>query len=152
MPGQALVEFALAVSVFVFVLMGLFDIGRAVANDNTISQSAREAARLGAVEAAWVGSGANCRAPICPSNAAELRKHIVDAANHVAGVGTVEDGQVAIDCGGNPPKPDTSWKGNDCTSGNGSGQFVTVRVTYRFVPVIQLFTFELAHQATMTIN
>ena len=47
--GQALVEFALIFPIFMLVLLGIFDIGRAVFAYNTITNSAREGARLAIV-------------------------------------------------------------------------------------------------------
>ncbi len=47
--GQALVEFALVFPVLVFVLLGIFDVGRAVYAYNTIANAAREGARIAAV-------------------------------------------------------------------------------------------------------
>ena len=48
--GQSLVEFALIVPIFVLVMVGIFDVGRAVFAFNTINQAAREAARLAIVD------------------------------------------------------------------------------------------------------
>lgn len=48
--GQALVEFALVVPIFLLVLMGIFDLGRAVYYSSTLSNAAREAAREGIVD------------------------------------------------------------------------------------------------------
>ena len=48
--GQSLVEFALIVPIFVLLLVGIFDMGRAVYAFNTINQAAREAARLAIVD------------------------------------------------------------------------------------------------------
>jgi Flp pilus assembly protein TadG len=48
--GQALVEFALALPVFILVLVGIFDMGRAIYSYNTISNAAREAVRLAIVD------------------------------------------------------------------------------------------------------
>jgi Flp pilus assembly protein TadG len=48
--GQALVEFALILPVFLLVLMGIFDLGRAVFYSSTLSNAAREAAREGIVD------------------------------------------------------------------------------------------------------
>jgi Flp pilus assembly protein TadG len=48
--GQALVEFALVLPVFVLVLMGIFDLGRAVYAYNTISNAARSAIRVAIVD------------------------------------------------------------------------------------------------------
>ena len=47
--GQALVEFSLAITVFVFMLMAIFDFGRAIFAYNGVSEAAREIARRAAV-------------------------------------------------------------------------------------------------------
>jgi Flp pilus assembly protein TadG len=47
--GQGLVEFALAFPIFILVLFGLFDLGRAVYGFNTISNASREAVRVAIV-------------------------------------------------------------------------------------------------------
>lgn len=47
--GQTLAEFALVIPVFLLVLMGLFDLGRAVFIYNGLTNAAREAARLAIV-------------------------------------------------------------------------------------------------------
>lgn len=48
--GQALVEFALILPILVLLLVGLFDVGRAVFAYNTVANAAREAARLAVVD------------------------------------------------------------------------------------------------------
>lgn len=47
--GQTLVEFALIVPIFILLLMGIFDLGRAVYGYNTISNASREGVRLAIV-------------------------------------------------------------------------------------------------------
>jgi Flp pilus assembly protein TadG len=47
--GQALVEFSLAIIIFLVLLMGVFDFGRAIYQFNGVSQAAREIARVTAV-------------------------------------------------------------------------------------------------------
>jgi Flp pilus assembly protein TadG len=47
--GQALVEFALVIPVFLLLLIALFDLGRAVFAYNTLSNAAREGARIAIV-------------------------------------------------------------------------------------------------------
>ena len=47
--GQALVEFALVIPIFLLMLIALFDLGRAVFAYNTLTNAAREGARLAAV-------------------------------------------------------------------------------------------------------
>ena len=47
--GQSLVEFALVLPIFILVLVALFDLGRAVFAYNTLTNAAREGARLAIV-------------------------------------------------------------------------------------------------------
>jgi Flp pilus assembly protein TadG len=47
--GQALVEFALLLPIFVLILFGVFDLGRAVFAYNTVANAARQGARVAAV-------------------------------------------------------------------------------------------------------
>lgn len=47
--GQGLVEVALVLPVFLLLMLALFDAGRVVYAQNTISEAAREAVRIGAV-------------------------------------------------------------------------------------------------------
>jgi hypothetical protein len=47
--GQALVEFALVIPIFLLLLIALFDLGRAVFAYNTLTNAAREGARLAIV-------------------------------------------------------------------------------------------------------
>jgi len=47
--GQALVEFALAVPIFLLILFGLVDVGRLVYINNAASEAARDGARWGTV-------------------------------------------------------------------------------------------------------
>jgi hypothetical protein len=49
--GQALVEFALVLPIFLLILMLLVDFGRVIYAQHTINQDAAEAARVGAVSA-----------------------------------------------------------------------------------------------------
>jgi Flp pilus assembly protein TadG len=47
--GQALVEFALVIPIFLLVLVAIFDLGRAVFAYNTLTNAAREGARIAIV-------------------------------------------------------------------------------------------------------
>jgi Flp pilus assembly protein TadG len=49
--GQALVEFSLAIIVFLVLMMGVFDFGRAIYQYNGVAQAAREIARVTAAHA-----------------------------------------------------------------------------------------------------
>lgn len=48
-PGQAMVEFSLAIGLFLFLIMGIADFGRAVYLYNGVSEAAREIARVTSV-------------------------------------------------------------------------------------------------------
>lgn len=47
--GQTLVEFAMVLPIAVLIVLGLFDLGRAVFTYNTLAQAARQAARVAIV-------------------------------------------------------------------------------------------------------
>lgn len=47
--GQALVEFALVISLLAFLLLGIFDFGYAVFTNNLLNNAAREGARAGSI-------------------------------------------------------------------------------------------------------
>lgn len=53
--GQGLVEFALLLPVLLLILFGLFDFGRAIFAYNTVSNAAREGARIAIVDQTLVG-------------------------------------------------------------------------------------------------
>lgn len=48
--GQTLVEFALILPIFILILVGIFDFGRAIYGYNTINNAAHEAVRVGIVD------------------------------------------------------------------------------------------------------
>ena len=50
-PGQALVEFSLAIVVFLLLMMGVIDVGRGIYQYNGVSEAARELARVTSVHA-----------------------------------------------------------------------------------------------------
>ena len=82
--GQALVEFALVLPVFLMLLFGLIDGGRYVFMNNVQSQAAREGARVAAAEASWIGK-TNLDDPSCVGSealitAAKPGAHVCPAA------------------------------------------------------------------------
>jgi hypothetical protein len=98
--GQGLVEFALIFPVFALLLFGLLDLGRAVYDYNLVSQSAREAARTGSVEGAWIGHGCLGPAPICPTTVGAWKSDIIAGANRMAvGIGPLTAANVTLSCG-----------------------------------------------------
>ena len=157
--GQAIVEFALVIPLFVLLLFGLIDLGRYVYLNNTLSQAAREGARLASVQAAWTGlSGASCTIPLpdlspapgspCPIDNADLRSRVAQAVNRNAvGLGLIQSGQITISC---------ASTNDGCASGNGTGKPVTVKVAFTFsvlTPIVGQFTnIPLSASSTMVIN
>ena len=61
--GQALVEFALVLPIFILLLVGIFDFGRAIYAYNTISNAAREAVRVGVVDQSCDAIGTEAAEP-----------------------------------------------------------------------------------------
>jgi Flp pilus assembly protein TadG len=140
--GQALVEFSLAIPIFVFLLLGLVEGGRLVAAENTLSQAAREAARMATVQAEFVGaSGSACTAPVCPATTTALRTNLISAANRMTVfVRPVATGDLYLACTALGSAPTGSWtSGNDCASSNDSGNVVTVRMVLPIEPLTPLF-------------
>ncbi len=140
--GQGLVEFALVFPLFILLLFVAIDAGRFVFATSTVSNAAREGARLGSVEAPWIGSAdPACGAvggPVCPASVNALRADITTAANRqMAPFGQVD--QVYTSCVGNSTAPPTgAWTSTTCASPE-SGGYISVRVTYTWhalTPVI----------------
>jgi Flp pilus assembly protein TadG len=131
--GQSLVEFALVLPLFVLLLFAVVDGGRYIYLNSTLSNAAREGARLGSVEASWRGSSdPSCGAtagPVCPANDTQLINHITAAANRqMAPFGTVSN--VYLSCTSSSGTPPTgAWTGASCGDPN-SGSQLSVRVTY----------------------
>ena len=63
--GQALVEFALILPVFVFLMVGVFDLGHVVWANNALSNATREAARFAIVH----GGSESTPCPVGPADA-----------------------------------------------------------------------------------
>jgi Flp pilus assembly protein TadG len=163
--GQALVEFALVIPIFLLMVFGLLDMGRAVYSNHTLSQAAREAARLAAAQASWVGettaTEATCNTiggPVCPADVAALKANVDAAANRMAvGLGVIPSAQVHMQC--NPSTsaaPTGAWTGSTCAT-RSSGSLVSVRIAYTFTmitPVVGQIAdnLSLSASATMVIN
>jgi hypothetical protein len=158
--GQALAEFAIVIPVFMLALVAVFDAGRAVYTNSVLSQAAREGARLGAAEVAWIGlSGSGCVADasaigagnpgahVCPATVADFKADVVEAVNRMAvSVGPLSAVYVSCNSGsGSDPVPGGAWieapgGGNGCQDGAGNavaarGDLVSVRVVHTYQPI-----------------
>lgn len=72
--GQSLVEFALVLPVLLLFVTGLFDVARAVWQENTLAYAAREGTRYAIVH------GSASEAPVGPSNTAPIVSAVREAA------------------------------------------------------------------------
>lgn len=145
--GQALVEFALVLPVFLLVLFGLIDVGRYVYMNSTLSQAAREGARVGAVQAGWLGKTTtddpSCNqpgGPVCPINLAALRSNVTTAANsEMQPFGNVGNVYTSCDLAPDPVTnlpalPSGAWTTATCAT-HDPGDYISVRVTSTFLPI-----------------
>ena len=167
--GQSMVEFALVLPIFLLMLFGLVDMGRLVYANTTMSQAAREAARVASVQAYWVGNttDASCNqagGPTCPADDAAMRTNVVTTANGMmTSVGTIASSNLHISCTlATSSAPSGNWTSppNGCSTAavrQASGSRVSVRIAMSFqaiTPLIGQFfnSIELEGSATMTIN
>lgn len=160
--GQSLVEIALVLPVFLLLVLGLLDVGRLVFAYNTLSQAAREGARLASVQAGWIPPlppGVTCTIPMpdlspppataCPTNSADFATRVERAVNRMTlVVGTLPSSQITISC---------ATVGDNCATGHQTGSPVTVKVTYSFRMITPFIgqiidNIPLAAAASMTIN
>jgi hypothetical protein len=162
------VEFALVIPIFLLMLFGLVDMGRLVYANTTLSQAAREGARLAAVEVYWVGSTATgCNAPggpVCPANEAALRANVLVAANRMmTAVGTIPSSGLHISCtaaSASPPSGAWTSPPQGCSSASirqAAGSRVSVRIAMTFQPITPLIgqffnSINLSGSATMSTN
>jgi Flp pilus assembly protein TadG len=116
-PGQALVEFSLALIPFVMMLLGIFDLGRGIYMNNGVSEAAREIARATAVHP--------CDTSTCTlGNSPETLAVIATQKGLIPGMGSPSS-SVTFAC---TTVSDVVVTGNQTCSG-GSGAALYVRVT-----------------------
>lgn len=124
-PGQALVEFALVFPILVFLLMGMFDLGRAVYAYSVLGSAAREGARYGTID---------------PNHPDKIQSQAF------ANVPGIEVSSLSMDA---PVCKNGSGDLSSCTSGN----TITIAVHYAFQPITAFFaSIDMTGQSTMTIE
>jgi len=173
--GQGLVEFAIVIPVFLVILIGMVDLGRAVWANNSVANAAREAARFASVHGGSCKdlSGSFCSSSnYCPVGPAgpktavpsvttacpypsSSKQSIYDAATaQLIGGGT---SSTTTACYFNPVTT-TSCSGNTDGSGgnNTRGMAVTVTVSTTVPVIIPSFlgtnTVSVSATSTMLIN
>lgn len=110
--GQSLVEMALLLPVLVLILMALFDFGRAIYAYNTVSNAARDGARLAIVDQRTSGS---------------TYLAAIEAANQATGLGLDPADSSEVEVQFPDPLSNCSDPGIGCP--------VSVTVRYRFSPI-----------------
>jgi Flp pilus assembly protein TadG len=95
--GQSLIEFALVLPVLVIVLVGVFDLGRAVMLSETLNNAVREGARHaivhGATSSSPLGPATLTTPPAADNTAtAEVRRHAIGINSSITIVMSWPDG------------------------------------------------------------
>ena len=121
--GQSLVEFSLVVVPFVFILMGIFDLGRGIYMMNGTAEAAREIARVTSVH-----SGCPLNAVTCDLGSSTETANVVDTQQGLV-PGLTIDTSNDISC---VDINDVVKADNTCRWGV---DYVRVRVTSSFVPI-----------------
>ena len=107
--GQSMVEFALVLPMFLLLIFGVLDFGRAVYADSTITNAAREGARFAIIT------------PF-PTSAVQAK------VQQYAATLSIPTSDVSVSCV-------TADGTNNCQNAQ-AGDQVTVAVTYTYVPVV----------------
>jgi Flp pilus assembly protein TadG len=158
--GQALVETALVLPVFLALLLGIVDMGRAVWATTSLASAAREAARFAIVH----GGNANTVCPVGPPSATTVIP-VADASCPYPSPSTqsiINAATAAAIAGGSNVTVTVCYglncTGNTNTAGatNDRGTPVTVVVTSRVDLVVPAIlgrsSFTLSGSATMVVN
>ena len=123
--GQALVEFSLVLIPFLFLLMGIADLGRGIYTYNGVAEAAREIARVTSVHPC---TGTPCTL----GNSPETQAVIATQKGLVPGLAD-PSAVIAIQC---TDIADASLSNTDCQPAN--NEFVRVTVSIPFAPVTPL--------------
>ncbi len=165
--GQALVEFALVIPIFLLLLFGIVDVGRMVYMNSTLSQAAREGARVASVEARWVGlegtpGGAGCNnpaggGPVCPTDLNDLRADVLAGVNRMmTPLADIPNANMHLSCDATTP-PTGAWTSPPKSCSANTGAVVSVRVAMDYQPITPIIgqllgSIQLAGSASMSNN
>lgn len=114
--AQSLVEFALVLPVVLLIITGIFDVGRAVWQENTLAYAAREGTRLAIVRGSGCEPNPGC--VVYPGNTQPVIDRVRQAAVGVPNVAVGVDWEIR--------------DGQRCYDRN---CYVTVDATTQFVPI-----------------
>jgi hypothetical protein len=158
--GQALVEFALIIPIFLVLLLGIFDFGRVVWASNSLAHAAREGARFAIVH----GGSPMDPCPVGPL-APEYDPKLMGTCPHPVSPSTqaVKDAALSAALAGGTSTAVTVCYGAGCSGNtdatgatNARGTPVTVTVTSQ-VPLsaaslLGFSTFSVSGSSTMLVN
>jgi len=154
--GQGMLEFALALPVFLMLVLGVIEFGRLLAVVSSVTTAAREGARYGSA------AGLNDGSPMVPyyNDCQGMR----DAAKRVGFFAGIQDANIHIgyydaDSGSVVPDPAGYLAGNQCTGSTSSydykpskGPRVVLRVSVQFKFLfLSLPAFPISSQSARTI-
>jgi hypothetical protein len=125
--GQALVEFALVIPLFLLVLFGIIDMARFVWNSNSLNETAREAARQGTV----------ARRPVDCLGLGRVACVQVLVQHRITGV-AVATGDIAVVCyriPNNGSLPSDGAQADTCGTEWQGGDLVRVQISTPFTTV-----------------
>ena len=161
--GQALVEFSLVLPIFLVMLMGVVDVGRAIWAQNSLASAAREGARFAIVNGGSdsttcpVGPTLRIDIPVAsgscpyPSPSKQAIRDVVIANSTAGGSTLVVTVCYGTNCSGDT---DTTYLGQAAT--NARGTPITVAVTSRvnlLTPaILGMSGFGISANTTMTVN
>jgi hypothetical protein len=128
--GQALVEFALVVPIFLLVLFGILDMSRFVYDSNALNEGAREGARQGAV--AW--RPVDCNGLSRVACVQTLVQHRITAV----GVPTADITVVCYRIPSNGTQPSDGAQADTCGAIWQGGDLVRVQISTPFTLVTPL--------------
>ncbi len=127
--GQALVEFSLAIVIFIVMLMGIFDVGRAIFMYNGVSEASREIARRTSVYPYSGIGGSNYL-----GSSLETQAVIATQQKLVPAMATLSTGSPDFECVDIAGVPSTN---NTCGSGDAQDYVrVTVKAIYQPVTLL----------------
>ena len=126
-PGQALVEFSIAVIPFMLLLMGVLDLGRGIYAMNATSEAAREIARVTSVH--------RCSTTPCADLGTSSEAQDMIATQRALIPNMVFDPSVDIDC---VDATDTVIPDDKCFPKSSVAYFIRVHVRSTFSPVTPL--------------
>ena len=126
--GQALIEFALVVPIFLILVFGIVDFGMGLKAWITITNAAREGARVGAIHAS-AGTGGTFASPTACSGVDEDADPATVASRGCTTAAALEKDQVMLGVDGADP------------TGLNPGGSVKVKVTYDYEYITPLGNF-----------